>query len=334
MAEGTRQLWAASGRLPEGLIYPELVHGGMVETLVQNTDAFNAASQNTIRLVTARRRGDFAQESFIKNVSGLVNRRGVAGSPENPTVTSNPVPMDEFISVKVNRRVGPIDQTLDSFRKLGEDADLEILSRKIGVQIAKAIQVDQLEAGLTSIVAAITAQGSLTNTTSPEALIDTNRLVDGLALFGDAGSRISMWVMHSKVFYDLVKDQIGLNIDGISNFNVANAAPVTLNRPVLVTDSASLVNGSIYTTLGLTEGAVTLEDSEEESLMGDLITGKDNLVVRLQGEFAYNVKCKGTAWDVANGGVNPDNTALGTGTNWDSVMDNVKDLGGIAINSL
>jgi hypothetical protein len=331
MAEGTRQLWAASGRLPEGLIYPELVHGGMVETLVQNTDAFNAASGNTIRLVTARRRGDFAQESFIKNVSGLVNRRGVAGSPENPAVTSNPVPMDEFVSVKINRRVGPIDQTLDSFRKLGENADLEVLSRKIGVQIAKAIQVDQLEAGLTSLVAGITAQGSLTNTTSPEATITTNRLVDGLALFGDAGSRVKMWIMHSKVYYDLVKDQIGANIDGISNFNIANAAPVTLNRPVLVSDSASLVNGGVYTTLGLTEDAVTIEDSEEESLMGDLITGKDNLVVRLQGEFAYNIKLKGTAWDVANGGVNPDDTALGTGTNWDSVMDDVKDLAGVAI---
>ena len=332
--EGTRQLFAASGRLPEGLIYPELVHGGMVETLVQNTDAFNAASGNTIRLVTARRRGDFAQESFIKNVSGLVNRRAVAGSPENATVTSNPVPMDEFVSVKVNRRVGPIDQTLDSFRKLGENADLEVLSRKLGVQIAKAIQVDQLESGLTSLVAGISAQGALVQTVSPETVITTNRLVDGLALFGDAASRIDMWIMHSKVYFDLVKDQIGLNIDGISNFNIANAAPVTLNRPVLVSDSASLVNAGIYTTLGLTQDAVIMEDSEEESLMGDLITGKDNLVVRLQGEFAYNIKLKGTAWDVANGGVNPDDTALGTGSNWDSVMDNVKDLAGISIVTL
>jgi hypothetical protein len=233
--------------------------------------------------------------------------------------------MDEFVSVKVNRRIGPIDQTLDSFRKLGEDTDLEILSRKIGVQIAKGIQVDQLEAGLTSLVAAISAQGALTVAPSPQATLGTNVLVDGLAAFGDAGSRIKMWVMHSKAYYDLVKDQIALNIDGISNFNVANAAPVTLNH------SASLVNGGVYTTLGLTEDAVIMEDSEEESLMGDLITGKDNLVVRLQGEFAYNVRCKGTAWDVANGGVNPDNTALGTGTNWDSVMDDVKDLAGVAI---
>lgn len=334
MAEGTRQLFASTGRLPEGLIYPELVHGGLVETLVQNTDAFNAASGGAIRLVNARRRGDFAQESFIKNVSGLVNRRGVAGSPENPAVTSNPVPMDEHVSVKVNRRVGPIDQTLDSFRKLGEDADLEILSRKIGVQIAKAIQVDQLEAGLTSLVAGITNQATLTDAPSPESLISTSRLVDGLALFGDQGARIKVWVMHSKVYYDLVKDQISANIDGISNFNVANAAPVTLNRPVLVTDSASLVNAGVYTTLGLTEDAVVLEDSEQESMMGDLITGKDNLVVRLQGEFAYNIGLKGCAWDVANGGVNPDDTALGTGTNWDSVMDDVKDLPGIALYSI
>lgn len=332
--EGTRNLWAASGRLPEGLIYPELVHGGMIETLVQNTDAFNAASGGTIRLVTARRRGDFAQESFIKNVTGLVNRRAVAGSPENATVTSNPVPMDEFVSVKVNRRLGPIDQTLDSFRKLGSDADLEVLSRKLGGQLAKAVEVDQLESALTSLVAGITAQGTLTDTTSPEATITTNRLVDGLALFGDAGSRVKMWIMHSKVYYDLVKEQIAANIDGISNFNIATASPVTLNRPVLISDSASLVNGGIYTTLGLVEGAAVLEDSEEETLMGDLITGKDNLVVRLQGEFAYNIGLKGVAWDVANGGVNPDDTALGTGTNWDSVMDDVKDLAGVAIVTL
>ena len=75
----TRQLWAASGRLPEGIIYPELVHSGLSETLVQNTDAFNAASQGAIRPVTQRRRGDFAQDSFFQNVANLIERRGVAG---------------------------------------------------------------------------------------------------------------------------------------------------------------------------------------------------------------------------------------------------------------
>jgi hypothetical protein len=69
--EGTRQLWAASGRLPEGLIYPELVHTGISETLVQNSQAFNAASQGAIRLVPTQRqiesthRSDGSDDGFI-----------------------------------------------------------------------------------------------------------------------------------------------------------------------------------------------------------------------------------------------------------------------------
>ncbi len=140
--------------------------------------------------------------------------------------------------------------------------------------------------------------------------------------------------MRSKPYYDLVKSQFTANIDGVSNFNITTATPVTLNRPVLVTDSADLLNGSIYTTLGLTADAVVIEESETPIVHNEIITGLDNLVVRMQGEFAYNLGCKGCAWDVANGGVNPDNTALGTVTNWDSVMDNVKDLPGVAIQSL
>lgn len=346
---GGRADWAASGaagHLPQGLIYPELVHSGMSETLVQNTDAFNDASRNAIRLVTSRKRGDFAQESFFKNVSNIVTRRIVSStSPSNEAATVQTVPMDENISVKLNRKIGPIDQTFDSFRKLGTDVDLEVLSFLLGGQIAKAVQVDQLDAGLVALVAALSNQAAVTIDqgpgASPQATIDTNTLVDGLATFGDAAGRIVMWVMHSKVFFDLVKQQITANIDGVSNFNVAEASPITLNRPVLVTDSSALISaatnfspitqGAQYTTLGLTENAVVLEDSEEEMLYTDVITGNENIVARLQGEFAYNVGCKGFRYDPANGGVNPDDTALGTGTNWDINMDSTKDLGGFVI---
>lgn len=342
MPEGTAVGFRASGRLPEGVIYPELVHSGMVETLVQNTDAFNAASGGTIRLVNNRRQGDFAQESFFKNVASLINRRDTNGSPENASVTSSSVPMDEFISVKLNRRIGPIDQTFDSFRKLGADANLEVLSLLLGEQIAKAIQIDQLNAGLESISAALQAQAALLTNfgDSPSQTITTDVLVQALAKMGDAASRVKMWVMHSKVFFDLVRDQIAANIDGVSNFNIASATPVTLNRPVLVTDDLALTNieespeRTKFITLGLVEDAVVLEDSEEEMMYTDIITGKDHIVVRLQGEFAYNASLKGMAWDVANGGINPTNALLATGSNWDSVMDSFKDLGGIALKTL
>lgn len=343
MPEGTRESWASATHLPQGLIYPDLVHSGMVETLVQNTDAFNAASLNTIRLLTARRMGDYAQESFFKNISNLVQRRLVADSPSNPAVSSSQLPLDEHISIKLNRRIGPVDQTLDSFRKIGRNADLEELSFILGEQVAKAIQVDQLDAGIRSVVASLLGQSALkvdADAASP-SLMTTNDLVDALALFGDAANRIQLWVMHSKPFYDLVKHQIGQNIDGVSNFNVFNATPVTLNRPVLVTDSAALTGfdassprKTTYLTLGLTTDAVVLEDSEEELLYTDVITGKENIVVRMQGEFAYNVKVKGFKWDVSNGGVNPSNTTLATSTNWDKAMSEDKDLAGVVIESL
>ena len=338
MAEGTRESFAASGRLPEGIIYPELVHSGMSETLVQNTDAFNAASLNALRIVTNRQKGDFAQESFFKNVSNLIQRRDVNTSPANPAVASTGVPIDEFVSVKLNRRIGPIDQTLDSFRKLGENPDMEVLSFLLGGQIAKAMQVEMLDTLIRSLVASITAQPTLTfDADVASAGLDTPDLVDGLSLFGDAASRVRIWVMHSKPYYELVKSQISANIDGVSNFNVASATPVTLNRPVLVTDSAALLDTSVspqqYGTLGLVEDAAIAEDSESDMMHSEVITGQENLVTRLQGEYAYNVGCKGLKWDVTNGGVNPNDAALGTGTNWDSVMDNVKDLPGVAIRS-
>ena len=332
MAEGTREDWAGTGRLPEGLIYPELVHGGLVETLQQNTDAFNAASRNTIRLVTRDRLGDFSQESFFKNITNLVERRQVDSSPANPAVTPKEMPKDEFISVKLNRRIGPVDQTLDSFRKIGQSPDFEVISFTLGEQVAKAVQVDWLDTGLESVVAALLAQAGVAIGPSPQlGTIETTDLVDALALFGDKASAISMWVMHSKVYYDLVKEQINLNVDGLSNFNVASATPVTLNRPVLVTDSAALVNGSDYYTLGLTENAVVLEESEDTLIHTDVITGKENIVTRMQGEYAFNAGVKGFKWDVANGGVNPDSTALGTGTNWDKAVTFDKDLAGVVL---
>jgi hypothetical protein len=88
-----------------------------------------------------------------------------------------------------------------------------------------------------------------------------------------------------------------------------------------------------YFTLGLTEGAMELENSEESTVLSDIQLGLENLVVRMQGEYAYNAKMKGFTWDVANGGKNPTTTALATGTNWDTVVASYKDYAGVVIQS-
>jgi Major capsid protein 13-like len=64
------------------------------------------------------------------------------------------------------------------------------------------------------------------------------------------------------------------------------------------------------------------------------ITGLDTLVLRYQGEFAYNLGVKGFKWDTANGGVNPVNSAINDGTNWDPALTDVRERAGVVMTTL
>ncbi len=115
---------------------------------------------------------------------------------------------------------------------------------------------------------------------------------------------------------------------------------MTLNRPVIVTDSASLIGNlnspdvNNYFTLGLVDGAIEVENSEEQYIAFQEVTGLENLVIRMQGEYAYTLGLKGFKWDVASGHANPDSTALVLGTNWDTHFSSVKDRAGVALMTL
>jgi len=142
------------------------------------------------------------------------------------------------------------------------------------------------------------------------------------------------------VYFDLVLDQVAANITPLSNFNIATGTPVTLNRPVIITDSASLKTQLTspdldnYFTLGLTAGAVEVENTEEQEIVVQDVTGNENLSVRWQGEYAYNLGLKGFKWDVGNGGANPTATNVGTGTNWDTHFTDVKNRAGVVAMTL
>ena len=326
----------ATGTATNFKIYNEFVHSGIVETLTQASALFNAASKGAIKLTSVSRRGDFEYESFFGDTANLVTRRVNVGSAALAAVTDLALAQKEMVGVKLNRKIGPVANTIDSFKKIQHGPfDENALDFAIGVQAAKAMQVEQLNTSLLAARAALVAQAANLYTVPSNGILGTQGLVSGLGKYGDAADRIVVWVMHSKAYYDLVAGQIAANIDGLSNFNVATGTPVTLNRPVIITDSPSLIAGSPndYYTLGLTAGAIEVEDSEQTTIARDIVTGLENLVVRMQGEYAYNLKLKGFTWDVANGLANPTNSAIGTATNWDPVMNSFKDFAGVVIKS-
>lgn len=179
------------------------------------------------------------------------------------------------------------------------------------------------------------AAGAIGDTAVGDTITHSS-LVDLQALYGDAGQRVSAFVMHSKVYYDLMKQGIADNVYNVAGVTIHEGTVATLGKPVIVTDSDSLVSSGTgdttahneYFTLGLTAGAIEVEESEDRQIVSDLITGLENLVLRYQGEYAYNVKLKGYAWDITNGGINPTTAAMGTATNWDKVVTDDKSTGG------
>lgn len=319
-------------------IYQEYLKTRAAETLQQQADVFNAAVNGAIILRTVEKPGDYEYESFFKDIANLVSRRD---NTSTSAATKLSMAQDEFVRVKLSRKIGPVDMARDAFRKWMGRYNPTEFSGILGEQIAVAQQLDMANSALLAARAALVnvSSGALLNTIASSGTITTNGLIDTLAKFGDRADRIVAWVMHSKPYYDLTKQQVTSNITGVSNFNVQTGTPVTLNRPVLVTDSDSLkvTSGSPavtdYYTLGLTANGVLCEVTETNDVVVDDVTGLEVLMTRLQGEFAYNLGLKGFKYDTANGGVNPNATAVGTGTNWDKAATYDKALAGVVCKS-
>ena len=325
----------AIGKASDFVVYQDQVRGAIVERLTQASNFFNGAGGG-LRMSTISRRGDYYQESFFKNIANLTGRRDTTSVS---AATDLALTMDEMVSVKLNRRVGPVTQTYDAFKKVQLASGDEALSFLIGTQVAKAMEVDMLNSSLRCGVAALNNQSSVKHTVAAGGTITTADLVTGLSKMGDQSAAISTWVMHSKVFFDLVQYQLNPTNSGdnIAQTTLQAAGPATLGRQVIVTDSAALVDttGTFdqYYTLGLRPGGLMVENSEEETIVSETVTGLDNLAVRMQGEYAFNAGVAGFKWDIANGAANPTDAALATGTNWDPAATSFKDYAGVIIQS-
>jgi len=319
----------AIGTASDFKIYEEEFQTGLTETLVQESNIFNAASNGAIRLITNEEVGNYRKEAFFKAISSLVSRRDTTSVA---SVTDTALTQDEAVAVKLMRRIGPVANTLDSLRKIASDQSE--FSYLLGQQIGKAVAVDYANAAIMAGNAAISGQAALNYDYSATDTPTHGALVSTLAKFGDAAQRIVAWVMHSKSYFDLVGQSISDKITNVADVTIYEGTAATLGRPAIVTDATSLITAGTpdtYHILGLVDSAITITETEGREIVSEVVTGLENLVFRVQGEHAFTVGIKGFAWDVTNGGANPSDAALATATNWDKVATDDKDLAGVRL---
>jgi len=319
----------ATGLISDFKVYEEEFQLGLVEKTAQNIDIFNQRSNGAIVLDARPILGNYEKRAITTLISSLVSRRdntSVAGA------TALKPAQDELISVKLDRKVGPIDYTHAALSRIGMTA--EAYSVQLGEMVGAAIVESMVKAGIKSAVAAITGNSACVYDVSTTEKISSINMIEAMALFGDRSSQIAFWLFHSKPFHDLMKGQVAEGLDTISGAVLGMGNVATFGKPYLQTDDASLVNSAKYYTLGLVPGAVKITQSEMQKMVMEWVTGLEQLVYRIQGEYSFNVDILGFKWDTGNGGANPADATIATTTNWDQVATSDKDTAGVCVYTL
>jgi hypothetical protein len=314
----------AIGTLSDFKIYNEEFFGGFNEVVQQNSGIFNGVSSNTMRLVPKMLKGEFERESFFKAVETLVSHRDPTSTS---TVTPQKLEQGEMVGVKLNRKIGPAEQTMDAFKKI--QIDPREFSFVLGQQAGEEALRDYVNTGALAVSTAIATRSDLVTSALTESVkkLRAEYLIRAMAKMGDRSQRVRAWVMHSKPWFDLMEGQVADKVTNIADVVIYGGAPGTLGRPVIVTDSPYLINNDSdgdpenYMVLGLTEDAVVMNQSEEETILSDTVLGKENIIMQYQGEYAYNLRVKGFAYD---GSANPNDSALGNPVSWNYLMHDVK----------
>ena len=311
-------------------IYEDEFYSGMYEVEMQNTEAFNAASNNAIRLIPREHIGDFSKEAFFTETADVITRRDITS---NDPGTASDLASDELVGIKLYRRF-QYDKRLSDIKRIGFTE--QEYSFFVGQQIATSKMKNTLNTGLLALVTALGTEADNFTDISGDtpATLNYDAIPPILAKFGDASQSLRHIVGHSKPIHDLLGDSFSVEVENVAGFSINTGGIPTLNRGLSMTDSNSLIDPdgvssgvASYKTLWLAENGLRLEESEDETMWGGLVDGLENFVVRVQGEYAITVKVKGFEYSSAT--ANPNDATLGTAGNWGQVASDTKSTAGV-----
>jgi len=323
-------------------------HTGLFEGLTQNLGLFNEVSGGAVRLIDNRLPGHLSDRLLYKTLEDSWNRRDITAASAISSADTAQVQEISQRGVKLNAKMyAPF--ILHAFQKNFDPSmkgDYQQISRRIGQATAPARLKQQVNHSLYAARSALTKSSAaskhaiVVSSANYNGKMNSVDLNTARALMGDMAGRLKCMVMHSKPYFDLVGNQVADKLTGVSDLILREGSGLTYNTPVLVIDSpalyATIGSGSAayteYYTLLLTEDAVVVQNSEAEAMVAEVVTGKENLQIDLQGEGAHNVEVRGFAW-AAGGGINPTDAALATASNWDLASASIKNRAGVAIAS-
>ncbi len=314
--------------LTDMVVFNKFVIQATIETVAQEIEKFNGASNGAIVLSSEGFEGDFMQKSMFASLHSTQRRvdRYAANGAQAATALSQ---IEDNI-VKVAGGFGPVIWEPSQLTWVQQNEALAI--EAISKNLSEAILQDQLNTGIMAAVAAIENVAALTADVSATTGLSYSGLNTSHALFGDRSMSLIAQVMTGAAYHNL----IGENLNNANTlFSAANVTVVNiLNKAVIVTDAPGLYEAgapNLSKVLSLVAGGITISNA------GDLVSnisttnGNERIDTTFQADYTFGVGIKGFAWDTANGGKSPLDAELATGTNWDQYVTSVKDTAGVIL---
>lgn len=311
-------------------VFSEYAYSAKTEVQDQAIEKFNGASQGTIILRGGSNQGDYSDEAFWKKISGLVRRRNAYGSG---TVTEKVLEHLLDTSVKIAAGTPPV--RIDPGMMKWIQRSPEEAGATVGQQLAMDSLADMLNTAALVGRVAISNVAAVTHDISagvgPAGLTSLGSLNTATSKFGDRAQAIQAWLMHSKPLFDIYGQALA-NSNQLFVFGNVQVRQDGFGRVFVVTDSPNLVVAGTpteYHTLGLTAGAIVVEENNDFTDNVDTKNGDENIIRTYQAEWSYNAGIKGWAWDKTTGGPSPNDAAIGAAGNWDRYATSIKDLAGV-----
>lgn len=296
-----------------------------VEKLGQQIDKFNQASNGAVQLSADGFSGDFFQRSFYNTLTSAGRR--VDRYATNAAVSATALSQSKYSDVKVGGGFGPviIEPAQMTWINSSEVEALRVFSNSM----SEYIMADQLNTALLSLVGAISNQAAATLDDSANTGVNQSNLNKTDALFGDSSQNLVARFMTGTAYHKLIGDAI-TNTNNI--FQAGNIRIVDiLGKAIIVTDAPALRAAGTpdkQKVLSLATGAIKVGNTSDLVTNVSTLNGKERIETTMQGDYTFTLSMLGYGWDETNGGKSPIDSELGTGTNWDLFVNDIKHSAG------
>jgi hypothetical protein len=304
--------------------------------------AKNRLSQNISVFGNAIRLGGFSGSGEVSNFRFANNLRS-SQYRRDPSSTDAVTPVDYseslYKKIKIAGGFAPIiipnAVIMDAVSGSEMNSATAEALTEVANQYADAYMLDQVNTSLACIGAGLNGVAAATLDNSAGGAIVTQAMLNNMfAKFGDKGGSIGTLAMHSGAYYQLVGNAIDDNVLDVTGMAYRNGSVPLQGRSVIVTDDPALAYNDgtrdVYKIIGLVDGAAEISNTSQTNMMEEK-TGQENLYTQWQANYNFDLGIRGLSWDETNGGVFPSDAELATATNWDQIVDNVKDICGVQL---